>query len=220
MQWYYANKGQRVGPVSQAEFEQLVSDGVITGETLVWRDRMPDWRPYSSVAGVPPALPGTSAAGTGYAADTPFHYGGFWIRFLAKFMDGMLIGFVSVIVNMTLAYLILGSPNYFGTAMLKYPHSQRVTFQCITIPLGIALVIAYECFFIRGWDATPGKMALSLKVLRPDGAKLSVGRIIGRYFAEWLSAIIFCIGYIMAGFDEEKRALHDRVCDTRVIRAE
>jgi uncharacterized RDD family membrane protein YckC len=33
-----------------------------------------------------------------------------------------------------------------------------------------------------------------------------------------LSAIILMIGYIMAGFDEQKRALHDILCDTRVIR--
>jgi uncharacterized RDD family membrane protein YckC len=32
-----------------------------------------------------------------------------------------------------------------------------------------------------------------------------------------VSGIILLIGYIMAGFDDEKRALHDRVCDTRVI---
>jgi uncharacterized RDD family membrane protein YckC len=33
-----------------------------------------------------------------------------------------------------------------------------------------------------------------------------------------VSAILLCIGYIMAGFDSEKRALHDMMCDTRVIR--
>jgi uncharacterized RDD family membrane protein YckC len=32
-----------------------------------------------------------------------------------------------------------------------------------------------------------------------------------------VSGMILLIGYIMAGFDNEKRALHDRVCDTRVI---
>ncbi|HET6371045.1 MAG TPA: RDD family protein, partial [Nitrospiria bacterium] len=40
----------------------------------------------------------------------------------------------------------------------------------------------------------------------------------GRYFAEILSGIILCIGYIMAAFDDEKRALHDRICGTRVIK--
>jgi uncharacterized RDD family membrane protein YckC len=61
-------------------------------------------------------------------------------------------------------------------------------------------------------------MALGLKLLRRDGSKLGIGRIIGRYFSHVISAIILCIGYIMAAFDEEKRALHDRICDTRVIR--
>jgi uncharacterized RDD family membrane protein YckC len=32
-----------------------------------------------------------------------------------------------------------------------------------------------------------------------------------------VSSIVLSIGCIMAGFDDEKRALHDRVCDTRVI---
>ena len=61
-------------------------------------------------------------------------------------------------------------------------------------------------------------MALGLKLVRADGASLTVGRIIGRFFAEMLSWIILFIGYIMAGFDEQKRALHDRICDTRVIK--
>ena len=31
--------------------------------------------------------------------------------------------------------------------------------------------------------------------------------------------LILGIGYIMAGFDEQKRTLHDRICDTRVIKS-
>jgi uncharacterized RDD family membrane protein YckC len=41
---------------------------------------------------------------------------------------------------------------------------------------------------------------------------------VGRYFAQGLSAMLLYIGYIMAGFDSEKRALHDYLCDTRVIK--
>jgi uncharacterized RDD family membrane protein YckC len=62
-------------------------------------------------------------------------------------------------------------------------------------------------------------MALGLKVVRADGTALTTGRIIGRHFAEWLSSLILAIGYIMAAFDDQKRALHDRICDTRVIRS-
>jgi uncharacterized RDD family membrane protein YckC len=35
-----------------------------------------------------------------------------------------------------------------------------------------------------------------------------------------LSAILLGIGYLMIAFDDEKRALHDRICDTRVIKKE
>jgi uncharacterized RDD family membrane protein YckC len=61
-------------------------------------------------------------------------------------------------------------------------------------------------------------MALGLKVVRSDGTKLSNGRIVGRYFAELVSLLVLWIGYIMAAFDDQKRALHDMICDTRVIK--
>ena len=73
-------------------------------------------------------------------------------------------------------------------------------------------------FFLGKFGATPGKMACKLKVVRPDGERISYARALGRHFAEMLSGIILYIGYIMAAFDEEKRTLHDRICDTRVIK--
>jgi uncharacterized RDD family membrane protein YckC len=54
-------------------------------------------------------------------------------------------------------------------------------------------------------------------VVRSDGESLGWGISVGRYFMYLVSSIILSIGCIMAGFDNEKRALHDRVCDTRVI---
>jgi uncharacterized RDD family membrane protein YckC len=55
-------------------------------------------------------------------------------------------------------------------------------------------------------------------VVRPNGGPIDLPRAVGRYFAKILSGIILLIGYIMAGFDGEKRALHDMICDTRVVR--
>ena len=57
-------------------------------------------------------------------------------------------------------------------------------------------------------------------MIRADGRPISPGLAAGRYFGLWLSSLIFFIGYIIAGFDSEKRALHDRICQTRVIYAE
>ena len=78
---------------------------------------------------------------------------------------------------------------------------------------------AYDTWFIGKFAATPGKMACKLKVVMAEGGRVSFARAIGRHFAKYISGLILGIGYIMAGFDEQKRTLHDRICDTRVIKS-
>ena len=79
--------------------------------------------------------------------------------------------------------------------------------------------IVFATYFIGRFAATPGKMICGLKVVTPDGAgSVSYARAAGRHLSEYISMIILAIGYIMAAFDSEKRALHDRICNTRVIK--
>ncbi|HSI08756.1 MAG TPA: RDD family protein, partial [Rariglobus sp.] len=56
MQWYYAIDDQRLGPVSHAEFEQLVQAGKISGGALVWRKGMDQWKTLDEVKERDPAL--------------------------------------------------------------------------------------------------------------------------------------------------------------------
>jgi uncharacterized RDD family membrane protein YckC len=83
--------------------------------------------------------------------------------------------------------------------------------------VGLVIPIAYTTFFVGRFAATPGKMACGLRIITPDGGRVSYGRALGRCFAEWLSGLTLTIGYIIAAFDPEKRALHDRICETRVV---
>src|SRR4051794_10539506 len=65
MQWFYSAHGQQQGPVSPAELEALVRAGTVTAETLVWREGLPNWTPYSVVAtssSLSPATTSTSVA--------------------------------------------------------------------------------------------------------------------------------------------------------------
>jgi predicted Zn finger-like uncharacterized protein len=43
--WYYANNGERRGPVSNTEVAELVRTGLIKRETSVWTEGMADWQP-------------------------------------------------------------------------------------------------------------------------------------------------------------------------------
>jgi uncharacterized RDD family membrane protein YckC len=140
-------------------------------------------------------------------------YAGFWIRFVAKLIDGVILYLAQMPLMM-----LMGSS---GTKPPSNPAELAAYFSKTAGTTGVAVVmgIAYSVFFLGRFGATPGKMALKLKVVRPGGEPISYPQALGRYFGEIVSSLICSIGYIMAGFDEEKRALHDRIAATRVIRA-
>jgi uncharacterized RDD family membrane protein YckC len=155
----------------------------------------------------------------GVAPAVTFRYAGFWIRFVAVIIDGIIMGMVSGIVQ----FAIIGSA--FTPMMVPQPGTRpeeligpmlgRIAMASL---IGIALAATYEAFFISRLGATPGKMALGLKVVRAGGAPVSLGRAFGRYFAKLLNNFTLMIGYIIAAFDSQKRGLHDMICDTRVLR--
>jgi uncharacterized RDD family membrane protein YckC len=137
-------------------------------------------------------------------------YGGFWIRFLAVFIDGIALWIVNFAIQTVTSTRI--NPGDVGNLALVMS-----TFG-INFLISIGLQCLYESFFIVRFGATPGKMIFKLKVITPDGGPISWGRAVARYFAKILSGITLMIGYIMAAFDPEKRALHDYIVGTRVIR--
>jgi uncharacterized protein DUF4339 len=47
MNWYYVENSRQAGPVDDAQFEALVREGRITPATLVWREGLANWAPYS-----------------------------------------------------------------------------------------------------------------------------------------------------------------------------
>jgi uncharacterized RDD family membrane protein YckC len=143
------------------------------------------------------------------------NYAGFWIRFVAKFIDGVIesiVGMIFMAVMVPVIFPVIGNdPRTINISLF-------MTLYAILVALNISFDIAYKTFFVGKFGATPGKMALGLKVVTPDGGQVSYMRAFGRYFGEMISGMILLIGYIMAAFDDEKRALHDRICGTRVIR--
>ena len=93
-----------------------------------------------------------------------------------------------------------------------------LSFMPVFMLLQYAIPAVYDTWFVGKYGATPGKMACKLKVVVADGTPVTYSRAVGRHFAKWLSSIILAIGFIMAAFDDERRTLHDRICETRVIR--
>jgi uncharacterized RDD family membrane protein YckC len=142
--------------------------------------------------------------GLSIAGDT--RYGGFWVRFVAVCIDAIVISAGSVVLSVLLSFA-LGAAGGIWTGVASL-------FQLVYYILGIV----YVTYFLGAYGATLGKMVFGLRVVKPNGDKITYGRAFGRYWASALSGLILSIGYIIAAFDDEKRSLHDRICETRVIR--
>jgi uncharacterized RDD family membrane protein YckC len=138
-----------------------------------------------------------------------FRYAGFGIRFGAKFLDCLILGLAGFAINATSGVL---APSLAGTSP-----GLLLAASALVFILQTALAACYSGYFLSKHRATPGKMACGLNVVTPTGEDISFLRGVGRYFGELLSSAILCIGYLMILTDAEKRALHDRVCNTRVV---
>jgi uncharacterized RDD family membrane protein YckC len=137
-------------------------------------------------------------------------YGGFWIRFLAKILDGIILA-----VPMFLLGALAGT-TAFGVDPQQTSFLVTITGNLLFYAIGAV----YTIFFVGYFGATPGKMVCRLKIVTAEGGSVSYLRATGRYFAEILSGVICYIGYLLAPFDDQKRTLHDHICNTRVIRIE
>ena len=136
------------------------------------------------------------------------NYAGFWIRFAATFMDGIVL----------LPIILLGYFVFLPKIFTAQPGTQSIGMQASFNLVLLVVQAGYKIFFPGRYGATPGQMIAGLKIVRPDGSPIGYGVAAARFLAEFLSQLILYIGYIMIAFDDQKRALHDRICNTRVIR--
>ena len=143
-------------------------------------------------------------------------YGGFWRRAVALWIDNVLITLVSYPIGMIMAVPTVSG--FGGDLFFVFSRAFISAFWGWGAAITFALEIAYNVYFVSQKGATLGKMVMGLKIVTATGGPISVGRALARYFSRILSYLIFCIGYIMAAFDDQKRALHDHICNTRVIR--
>ncbi|MFH1091230.1 MAG: RDD family protein, partial [Pseudomonadota bacterium] len=205
--------------------------------TLVWRFGLAEWQPFSALqAGDVNGSLFCSQCGRRFPRDDMIHfsslwvcadckpyfiqrlkeglvlpgvvvYAGFWLRFGAKFIDWIIIWVVNVVLYIPLAIIAAtGSGLAMALGMVSYYVVQ------------IVAGAAYDTYFVGRYGATLGKMACQIKAVTSDGGRVSYLRALGRHFAELLSGLTLGIGYLLAAFDEEKKTLHDRICDTRVIK--
>src|ERR1700728_2980251 len=184
----------------------------------------------ASTASATPAYAGAGAGGGSVAVGAVAQagaaaYAGFWLRFVASIIDGLVLGIpIAILVFLSIASMI---PTFMHTAQSN-PQDPRaaMVFVAAILPRIFLLVVLAE---IGGWlywglmesstwQATLGKKALGLYVTDLSGNRPSFGRASGRYFAgrgisyvPSIGGLYFLVDCIVAGFTERKQALHDMI---------
>lgn len=153
-------------------------------------------RPLPVPAPVPVATPAPAIA--------PVQFAGFGLRFVASFIDGIIL----LIVGGLIAALIAGlSGDSTGDAL-----------GCCLNLLWMGGTIGYYTYFHARSGQTPGKKAMRIKVVSINGSPVSTGKSAVRTFGYWISTMFLYIGFLWALWDQNKQAWHDKMADTYVIK--
>jgi uncharacterized RDD family membrane protein YckC len=135
----------------------------------------------------------SSYAATGAVALTSAR-AGFWRRFAAAFIDGILLGIVSFILK-----AILGT-----------------TGSGLTLLIGIV----YYTYFHGSTGQTPGDAALSIRIVDKDGGgSIGYGRAFVRWLVSIVSGLVLLLGYLWMLWDGEKQTWHDKAANSVVVPA-
>jgi uncharacterized RDD family membrane protein YckC len=130
-------------------------------------------------------------------------YAGFGPRALAFLLDAVIITVIVVPI------MVLG----FGVQEIPTEHSWEL--------LVFLAVAAAVIAFWRAFGATPGKIALGLKIVdAASGARPSLGRLALRFLGYFVSAFPLYLGFLWAALDRRKQGWHDKIARTIVINSE
>ncbi len=227
--------------------------------------------PYASQqppAGYPPtAYPGGGYPGGGYpgAPQPGMPYGapygagwanprdvtpdgerlaGWWSRFAAVLIDGLLTGLLTALVGWRWTSEIVSTygefiQESFDAAQAGQPAPDSFALGADLAPqimalslVGIVITAAYHCGFLRWKAATPGKLVMRLRVrLRDRPGPLSWSTILTRWAMRFLGSLLGVVPlvgvvawlYTLADglwpvWDPHRQALHDKVAKTNVVR--
>ncbi len=167
----------------------------------------------------PPPLPGgySPAPQPAYGYAPQARYGGFWIRFVAVFIDGIIVSIPTIIIAVILGVIIGIAVGVSGNGISQTTTAASNTAGGLGELAGLVISVTYFIYF-WGRGSTLGMRLFHLRVAdATTGAPIGYGRAALRYLGYILSVIVCYIGLIWAAFDSRKQGWHDKIAGTVVL---
>ena len=155
-------------------------------------------------------------------------YAGFWHRFAASFIDGIVVGIIALIILMVTVgpTWLLMLPYLSQNHMTGNPQLEAIPASFpLALFMGVSLsVVLPVLYFIIMWGrkgATLGKMAMGIRIVRTDGSDISYGTAFLRYIGyQVVSPALFFLGYLWMLWDDREQTWHDKIASTCVVRTQ
>jgi len=223
MDWYYIDPSKpegkrRIGPWSNRQMFVFADQGALPPETLVWKSGFSDWIAWGTVETALKAefqvdtikeILEEKVAPPKQQTERKVNYAGFWVRLCAFAIDSIILQVIFI--------LLTPLHSHFGVLSEITPQT-TIAELMPTLFFAFSLIFFYDSYFVKNYSGTPGKIALGLAVVCSNGEAITWNRAFLRAFIGLFSSSLFGAGCLLAAFDTEKRALHDLLADTRVLK--
>lgn len=138
-------------------------------------------------------------------------YAGFWLRFAAALIDGLLLGLITVPVGFVIGLILAATGNSQDSDLMMAVNG-------LINVVSILLDWLYSSLLeSSSWQGTVGKKVVGIRVTDLNGNRIGFAKATGRHFGKILSSIICLVGFFMAAFTEKSQALHDMLAGTLVL---
>ncbi len=157
--------------------------------------------------------------------DKNIKYAGFWIRFIASFLDTLFLALPIAVV-----IYFLSDGNWFDFSLYQQNIQMAIAGNVDALSTQPQTSIGWELLFelsvlvvtLLFWEkykgATPGKKFVHIKIVDSKTFKdINNKQAITRSIGYIVSTFSFLIGFIMVAFRKDKRGLHDLLAGTAVI---
>jgi uncharacterized RDD family membrane protein YckC len=228
--WHYTVGEEQYGPVTLLELRKLVASGDVLETDLVWKEGMPDWTAVIDLDELKPSRWDSSRASASSdgktSQSTSKEYAGFWFRFFAFLIDGLILGIGSAVITVMIGIILtLG----FGISLIGLADREREA-TAATLALILSwIVLAFANFMLQwlyfafmessGQRATIGKLACGIMVTDESGAPVTFAQATGRFFAKiFITSATLGIGYLMCVWTKQEQCLHDKIASCLVVK--
>lgn len=231
MEIWIGRDGQRHGPYREEDVRQWLASGQFAPDDLGWYEGLADWQPLSvlfpdALAATPPPSGPTATAAVPPPTTTLAleDYAGFWKRFGAWVIDYLIL-----LIPMAIIAMNTGAVEAFQKLLTEVQNGSSASVAALEYaravrPAELTMLVVgflyYALFEGSALQASPGKLALGIRVTTLDGRPLGYARSVLRNLvrlANIVTWVIPLICYLAVAWTQRKQGFHDMMAKALVL---